>query len=1032
MKRLRIWENIEINHINRMNSRGYFNSYSERNMAIINEKKYSVGYKNLNGVWKFLFLDAPEYSPEGFYQEDYDCSNWKDIVVPGNWQMQGFGKMHYSDVWYSFPIRPPFVPTDNPTGIYRRSFFIDENWSGKRIVLRFNGVDSAFHVWMNGNEVGYSKGARLLSEFDVTAFIKPGENNCTVRVFQWSDGTYLEDQDMWWLSGIFRDVELIAEPANGIDDIFINTELDESYCDGKLIVQTDLRGCSYDSSGDGPVYTLVYELLDDKGETQFCEEKQVDNNKVSFEKEIQAPFKWSAEAPSLYTLLITLRENEKVKQVIPQKVGFRKIELKGEVFLVNGVAIKLKGVNRHDFNPVNGRVVSKEEMEADIKLMKKHNINAIRTAHYPNSPYFYDLCDEYGMYVIDETDVECHGFELTNDYKWISDDPDWELAYVSRVERMVHRDKNHPCIIMWSLGNESSFGHNFRAMAKRVREIDATRLIHYEGDRETEIADVYSTMYTWLEHQNPNRLTMDKIIKDAKKPHIICEYCHAMGNGPGNLKEYQDLFYAHDKLQGGFIWEWFDHGIETATEDGRKYYRYGGDFGDDPTNGNFCVDGLIMPDRTPSPGLLEYKKVIEPVETTSIDLEKGIIEVKNRYDFISLDHLDLVYSILKDGKVITSGKGDIKGINARSKKEIKLDYMKCLASCIYGDYYLNISYALNKNTNWAKCGHVIATAQFILPSTNERIVIKPKGSLEIIDEGYKLTIKGMEFEIAFDKVKGRMLYVTKDGYKVVNYGPQLNFWRAPIDNDMYLLEDYYKKYFMHLMQEIVEDFYYESRDNYVLIEVCAINGSPNSSWYYSSSYKYRIYATGDILLDIEGIPGGRIQNAPEMLPRIGVKLGINKECFNTRWNGRGPGESYSDSKQYNLFGVYEKNVDELFTNYVKPQENGNRTECKWVGLTNDRGTGLLVVAEDKFDFSAMYYETEDLEKAKHTVDLMKRDYIVLNIDYKQNGLGSNSCGQNQLQKYRCKFEPFKLSMKLSVYNNKDVSDLVLAKELIVE
>lgn len=1028
MREMKLWENINIDHINRMKSRIYFNSYLDRNKAILNEKKYSIAYKNLNGVWKFLFLDAPEYSPKEFYKWDYDCASWKDIVVPGNWQVQGYGKMHYSDLWYSFPIRPPYVPTDNPTAIYKRNFYIDENWANNRVILRFNGVDSAFHLWINGKEVGYSKGARLLSEFDVTDYVTVGENQCTVRVYQWSDGTYLEDQDMWWLSGIFRDVELYAEPLNGIEDIYAVADLDEEYKNGVLSIETSLRNIKDKEHG----YSISYELLDSKKQTVFLEEHDITKGIDKFQKEVSSPLKWSAEEPNLYTLLITLKKHGEIKQIVPQSIGFRKIELKEENFLVNGVAIKLKGVNRHDFNPINGRVVSEEEIEADILLMKQHNINAIRTAHYPNSTYLYDLCDKYGMYVMDETDLECHGFELTNDYSWISDNPDWELAYVSRIERMINRDKNHPCIIMWSLGNESSFGCNFKTMAKRAREIDATRLIHYEGDRKAEISDVYSTMYTWLEHENPDRLTMEKIVNEAKKPHIICEYCHAMGNGPGNLKEYQELFYAHDKLQGGFVWEWFDHGIESFDEQGEKYYRYGGDFGDDPNNGNFCIDGLIMPDRTPSPGLLEYKKVIEPVETSAVDLNNGVMKIRNRYDFITLNHLQLIYSIVKENEIIATGIGNIENIQARSEKEIRLNYDSLLPEERYGDYYLNISYKLNKDTSWAKSGHVVATAQFKLHSKEEYIVVKPQGKLELIDEDFKLIIKGEYFETAFDKVKGIMLYAIKDGNKVIDMGPQLNFWRAPIDNDMYIVEDYHKKYFMHLMKESLEDFYYEQRENYALVKISTVNGSPNSAWYYSCVYEYKIYPSGDILMNIEGLPQGKLENAPNMLPRIGMKMNLDKKYSKVRWYGRGPGESYADSKQCNLFGVYEKNVDELFTNYVKPQENGNRTDCKWVRLLDHRGVGLMVVAKDKLDFSAMYYETEDLEKAKHTIDLVKRDYITLNIDYKQNALGSNSCGQNQLDKYKCKFEAFKLNLKLSLYNNKEISDFALSKELIEE
>ena len=638
------------------------------------------------------------------------------------------------------------------------------------------------------------------------------------------------------------------------------------------------------------------------------------------------------------------------------------------------------------------------------------------------------------MYVIDETDLECHGFELTGDYRWISDDPAWETSYVNRMTRMIERDKNHPCILMWSLGNESAFGCNFKAMAKKAKEMDPTRLVHYEGDfnvdeSEGPVSEVYSTMYTWLEHDS--KLLMDKIIKDIKKPHILCEYCHAMGNGPGNLKEYQDLFYSYDKLQGGFIWEWFDHGIESKSDSGETYYRYGGDFGDDPSNINFCIDGLIMPDRSVSPGLLEYKKVIEPVETHIVDLERGLIKVINRYDFKNLNCLELVYTIKEDDKVISSGRLPMPSVPGREEAEIQLPYTLDFAKTPGATYYLNISYVLKESTCWCDAGHELATAQFELPIVTEKVKVTPKGSLEVIKEHCKLTAKGENFKVSFDLVRGNILEISRDDYVLVEEGPRLNFWRAPIDNDMYVVEDYKKKYFMHLMHEVVQNVSYEERENILIFKVETINGTTNSAWHYKSTYEYTVLGSGDILINVSGTPSGRVDTAPEMLPRIGLKLKVNKDLDNVKYKGRGPGESYADSKECNLFGVYENTVDGLFTNYVTPQENGNRSDCSWVRLSNDRGMSLMAVANEKLDFSASYYEDTDLEYAKHTIDLQKRDYIVFNIDYKQNGVGTNSCGQWQLDKYRCKFEEFNLGFKLSIYNNKEISDLAVAREELV-
>ena len=1021
---MKLWENVNIDGLNRMEPRASFLNFSSRRMAELGERRYTNNFKNLNGIWSFLFLEAPEYSPENFYKEDSNTEGWNKITVPGNWQLQGYGKMHYSDLWYNFPINPPYVPTENPTGIYKRKFSLDDSWLGKRIILKFNGVDSAYNLWINGQEVGYSKGARIQGEFDITNHVRVGENQCVVRVYQWSDGTYLEDQDMWWLSGIFRDVELYSEPFLGIYDFKIETDLDEKYENGTLSIDFKFK--------EARDQVVQIELFDNNRKLIFKERLDTRNG-LKFEKKIESPLKWSAEEPNLYSLMMTVYKGNELIQVIPQKVGFRKIELMGEVFTVNGVAIKLKGVNRHDYNPKDGRVVSREEIEEDIILMKKHNINALRTSHYPNSEWLYDLCDEYGLYVIDETDLECHGFELTGNYSWISDDSNWELAYVNRMERMIERDKNHPCIIMWSLGNESSFGVNFKAMAKRAKELDNTRLVHYEGDfnvkeEDGPVSEVYSTMYTWLEHES--KLKMKDIINKVKKPHILCEYCHAMGNGPGALKEYQDLFYKYDKLQGGFVWEWFDHGIYSVSDEGKIYYKYGGDFGDDPTNGNFCIDGLLMPDRSASPGLLEYKKVIEPVETKAVDLTKGIIEVINRYDFNNLNILELIYSIKEDNKLIESGRLPMPSIKGREHGEITLSYTMEFPKTPGATYYLNISYILKDNCKWATAGYELATAQFKLPVEIEKVKIKPKGILEVVKEHCVLKAIGEDFQVDFDLVKGNIIKAVRDGYCIIEEGPKLNFWRAPIDNDMYLLEDYKKKYFMHLGHEIVKNINYEVKDGVLHFKVETINGTTNSSWYYNSTYEYIVLGSGDILVKVSGTPSGNIENAPEMIPRIGVKLKVNKELERVKYKGRGPGESYPDTKEANLFGVYENTVDGLFTNYVKPQENGNRSECSWASITNDRGMGIIAIADEHFDFSASYYEDKDLEKAKHTIDLMKRDYIVFNIDYKQNGVGTNSCGQWQLEKYRCKLENFNLNFRISLFNNKEVGEVILGREIL--
>lgn len=1020
---MKTWENHQIDGINRMPARAHFLTFPSKEKALLNNNRYTHAFKNLNGVWKFMFLDAPEYSPEGFFNSDFDVTKMDDITVPGNWQLQGYGKMHYSDLWYNFPINPPYVPTENPTGIYKRTFFVEESYRDKKIIIRFCGVDSAYHLWINGKEVGYSKVARNESEFDITDLIRVGEeNDVTVRVYQWSDGTYLEDQDMWWESGIFRDVELIGVPKDGINDYKVIADLDDEYKNGIFKVEAFLRTTKE--------VNVTFELVDAGENTVFTKTVVAKEGKACIDEVIADVNHWTAETPYLYKLFMTVEDDGQIVEVIPQNVGFRNIRLNGETFLVNGVAIKFKGVNRHDYSPQNGRVVSREEIEKDIILMKQFNINAIRTSHYPNSYYLYDLCDEYGMYLIAETDLECHGFELTGDYKWITDDPSWELAYVSRMTRMIERDKNHPAIIFWSLGNESAFGCNFRKMTDVAHEMDPTRLVHYEGDFDVESADVYSTMYTWIENPKKPYLMKD-IIEKSKKPHIHCEYCHAMGNGPGNLKDYQDLVYAHDKLQGGFVWEWFDHGIESFTESGEKYYRYGGDFGDDPSNKDFCIDGLIMPDRTPSPGLYEYKKVIEPITTTAVDIQKGIINLLSRYDFANLDRFNLVYKVMEDDVILQTGFMAVPSIEARANKDITLPYdLSAIKVKPGAHYYVNISYQLREDTSYASSGHELATAQFELPLYKEGIVVRPEGILNVEKEHTTLHVKGANFSLDFNLVNGNLMNIVRDGMQVLSKGPRLTLWRAPISNDMEIIDKLKKVYFLHLEHEVVMNIDYHMEGNILKVEVDTINSTTNSAWHFKTKYVYTVCPSGDILIDVEGTPSGRVDLAPDMLPRIGVSMHLDKSMEHVRYFGMGPGENYADSKEAAQMGLYVNTVDGLFTNYVIPQENGNHMGCKWVSMTNDRGMGLLASTEGDFNFSASWYEDKDLDDAKHTCDLVKRDYIVFNVDYKQNALGTNSCGQWQLDKYRAKFEDFKLSFRLTPFNNKEVLDKHLAAERI--
>lgn len=1022
---LKEWENVDILHLNRKENRAQFYGYKNKEAALTQDEHQSYGTIKLDGIWKFLFLNAPELSPIGFFEKQFDDSKWDNIEVPGNWQLQGYGKMHYTDLYYPFPINPPYVGTQNPTGIYKRSFILNKDWTQNRTILRFYGVDSAFHVWVNGNEVGYSKGSRMTSEFDITSLVVDGENHITVRVYQWSDGTYLEDQDMWWLSGIFRSVELINEPYACIDDVYVVTDLDSNYENSCLNIDVL---CSNYNGFEAKGLSLKCTLIDNTL-VKVCEfisnyftlgEKQKTNIKLSHE--ITKPKKWTAETPNLYKLIIELiNEKGEIIQAVPLKVGFRKIEIKNGNFLVNGKVIMLNGVNRHEFDEEKGRVVTKESMLKDVIMMKQYNINAVRTAHYPNVPYFYDLCDQYGLYVIDEADLECHGFELTGDYNWISNNQRWEKAYVDRVERMVHRDKNHPCIIMWSLGNESGFGSNFVAMANAARLIDPTRLIHYEGDRDAAIGDVYSTMYTRL-----NRLEDIGKDEEGKKPHVLCEYGHAMGNGPGGLKEYQEVFRKHKRLQGGFIWEWCDHGIKQKTEDGIEYHAYGGEFGEYPHNGNFCIDGLVYPDRTPSPALIEYKKVIEPIKTSEVSLDKGIVKIKNLYDFIDLSHVDLVWQISFDDKIKDSGVIALDGINSFEEKEIKIpvNISDVLENT---DYWLNIKYVLNRDEAWAKKGHEITFEQFKLPFAKKVSADKKEfGNLLIKEDNVFLKINGDEFVVIFNKVFGSLEKYSFKGKEIIEKGPRLNFWRAPIDNDMYLIKDWKEKYFLHMMQEVVENFEYKVHGSTVEVKVNVHIAPPNQGWAIKAIYVFTIHSDGTIRVSVDGMPYRENLCMPSELPRIGLELHVMKAMEDVSWYGRGLGESYSDSKLSAPVGVYRNKVTKMHTPYIYPQENGNRTDVRWISLVSEN-TGLFVRGSELFEFTVHDYTKDSLENAKHQHELKKADYIVLNLDYKQNGLGSASCGQDQLPEYKLKPTEFKFAFEIIPYNSSKIDSVDLSK-----
>lgn len=1032
------YQNQEILHRNRLLSHSYFMTYKNEVEALTYERKMAQGFQLLNGNWKFLYASSPDEFIEEFYKEDYDASNWKELFVPSHWELNGYGNPHYTNVQYPFPVEPPYIPTENPTGHYRRDFYLAPSQVVDKTYLRFEGVDSSFHIWINGFFVGYSTGSREASEFDITQYIKEGKNSISVKVYKWSATSYLEDQDMWWLSGIFRDVYIYTKPDIHVQDLFIKTLLDSEYTDAMLDIEIKMNGINENVSD----YKIEYILLDGNFNEVTRDSVAVKDNNIKILKEVLNPYKWSAESPYLYHLLITLKENDQVIEVIPQKVGFRSVELKDGLILVNGKDIMFKGVNRHETHPDYGRAISLDWMEEDIKLMKKNNINAVRTSHYPDDPRFYSLCDEYGLYVIDEADIETHGFDLIQEWSRLSDDPIWEDAYVDRMIRMVERDKNHPSVIIWSLGNESGFGKNHFAMSNWAKQRDDTRLIHYEGEtrdilertnndpnEENKAADMFSTMYSSVE-------LMEDLGKrdDLKQPHILCEFGHAMGNGPGGFKDYFDVFYKYKRLQGGFVWEWMDHGIRAYTDEGEEYFGYGGDFGDTPHDSNFVIDGMVMPDRTPSPALIEYKKVIEPIVVTEFKPKEKIVKIENRYDFIDLKHISAIWELNIDDRIIESGSLDVAHIQANKTEVLPVPITLENKEIDYSEAILNIKFLQKYDTKWASAGHEIAWEQFVMPAKETspfKLNNRDYMELDIVEKNNKLKVHGNNFDITFNTLSGDINSWKVNGINILERSPELNFWRALTDNDKLGIAEFgaesvavdWRTNGLDQMQRRIKSFTYEEREHEIHIKVESKYAPPVLAWGFETSVEYVIFSTGIVSVNVKGKKVGK---GAKNLPKIGLQMQIDKSLYNVTWYGRGPGEAYSDTKLANRVGIWNTTVDRLFTNYVVPQENGNRTDVKWLSVNKDDGLGLFVKGTD-FNFSAREYTTESLDNANHTYELAKSDFIELNLDYELNGIGSASCGPGVLEKYELKNEDFEFSFKMLGYSKNEWSPHIINK-----
>ena len=996
------WENCDIIGINKEpphNTLLVYNSLEEA-FKDTNESPYVI---SLNGLWKFHWVKKPADRPSEFYKIDYNVESWKEIEVPSNWQMRGYDIPIYTNVNYPYSINTKTIPSidheNNPVGSYRRFFSIPKEWFDKEIFIHFAGVKSAFYIWVNGERVGYSQDSMSPAEFNISKYVQVDNNILAVEVYRWSDGSYLEDQDMWRFSGIFRDLYLFATPKTHIRDYYVFSELDNDY--KNAILNLRIKICNYGTTNQTPLELEVLvvdgiERILDFGELveSLINLKPYSEKEVLIQKKIVNPKKWTAETPNLYQIILILKnENNEIIEVEKCKFGFRRIEIKEDGgFYINGKSILFKGVNRHEHDPDHGRAIPLSRMIQDIKIMKQNNINAVRTSHYPNHPIWYDLCDEYGIYVLDECNLESHGLRdiLPNS------DPKWKKACVERMVTMVERDKNHPSVVIWSLGNEAGMGDTFKEMKEETLKIDKTRPIHYEGDYKQEVSDIVSNMYL-----TPKRLSRNiKQMKssplsgvsyklDKKKPYLLCEYAHAMGNSLGNFQEFMDVFEKYPNAIGGFIWDFVDQGLRKTTDDGKEFWAYGGDYGDEPNDKNFCINGIILPDRTPNPALYEVKKVYQDVKIYAVNIIEGIFNFHNKFNLISLDDYNISWELTANGIIIEEG--NLEKINSvpNELKKIQIPYHKPKITP-NTEYHIKIMTSLAKDTLWAEKGHIIAWDQFQLPFTPivERLSLDDISEIKLSESSDSYLISGKNFTLQIGKHSGALeSYV----YKNVNLisSPMIpNFWRAPTDNDLGLID------FADQAAPSVDYRWKEASNKRILknikcnqVDLKVIKIEVNfdiENTKEGLTINYTIYGDSKVIVS-------NVMTPTLEIVRFGMQTRV-PETFNTLiWFGRGPQETMLDRKSGAAVGLYKGRVSELIHQYVRPQENGNRTDVRWAALLNNKEIGLFISDEGGtyLNVSAWPYSMEDLEHAKHIHELPTRENITFNIDLNQQGVGGD-------------------------------------------
>ena len=1002
----RFYEDLNVMHDKTMPARAYYIPASVRMNDLVEHRERSDRFQLLNGEWKFQYYNSIYDVTESFYEKGYDVSGFDQVTVPGVWQMDGYDTHQYTNIRYPFPFDPPYVPQNIPCGAYVHNFEYHREKKASKAFLNFEGVDSCFYVWVNGAYAGYSQVPHATSEFDVTDLLNEGENTLAVLVLKWCDGSYLEDQDKFRMSGIFRDVYLLKRPEKTIRDYYITTDVEKD----SVVVKLDMHFVE-------PVETKV--TIEDKYGAVVARGETAENGVL--ELTVLNPVLWNAENPYLYQVILTMPD-----EVIVDRIGFRTIEIKDKVVYFNGEKIKFRGVNRHDSDPETGFVIDVRQIKKDLMLMKQHNFNAIRSSHYPNAPYFYQMCDEYGFMVIDEADIEAHGpfmlyrkedTDQNRFHRWnekIADDPAWEKAIVDRVQLMVQRDKNRPSIVMWSMGNESAYGCNFEKALAWTKKFDPDRITQYESARyrnydityDYDNLDLYSRMYPSLQEIE------DYLKNDGSKPFLLVEYCHSMGNGPGDFEDYFQMIHKDDRMCGGFVWEWCDHAIAHGTaENGKTRYYYGGDHGETIHDGNFCMDGLVYPDRTPHTGLLEYKNVYRPVRIVSYDQENGQMVLHNYMDFDDLkDYVDVFYEMTQDGLTVEKGKlaNVVASPHSDAEVELKLQVPNT------GKIYLKLIYRLKKEMPLLEQGYELGFDEMKLANEDDRNRQAVKwleqekviGTIAVKENDKQIVLQAKDFTYVLDKRTGLFEDMQFAGRSYINHPMELNIWRAPTDNDMYIKLEWKKAHYDAAYTRAYRIEVLQNKHGVLIMEHLAVVADTVQK-ILDVEMTWKINEDGKIEAVIEAV---KDKEFPD-LPRFGIRMFLNKKMDEITYFGMGPQESYRDKHQASCHGLFRSKVAQMHEDYIRPQENGSHYDCDYVELTNGQ-CGIAAVSKNPFSFNASVYTQEELERVSHNYELKESDSTVFCMDYAMNGIGSNSCGPDVMDKYRFDEEAFQFQFEL--------------------